>query len=217
MKHTILKYTYHTILAILGLILSVTTLLFIFLKSTIIYSIFIQYTGLSKTIQVSNDVLNLNYKVLISYLTNPMNAKLTFPNFPMSNSASVHFMEVKQIFMILLALGILGAIIIFIHIAINKKKATPSKLLFLSIMPIISFIISIIILLACTIDFEDAFIIFHKILFKNNYWIFNPITDPIIDALPENFFLLAGLFIVIPLLIESLILLFRFTLPRKQS
>jgi len=39
------------------------------------------------------------------------------------------------------------------------------------------------------VDFNDFFIDFHKILFRNNDWLFDPSLDPIITALPDTFFL----------------------------
>ncbi len=38
------------------------------------------------------------------------------------------------------------------------------------------------------LNFEKSFIIFHKLLFRNDYWIFNPDLDPVINILPEEFF-----------------------------
>lgn len=211
MKNYIFKYIYHTMLAIMLLISSVSVLLFLFLRSTFIYNLFVKCTTLDSKIQINKDVLNNNYKILINYISNPFNKNLSLPNFPISNSGMIHFQEVKRIFMILFLLSILFSFFIITHLIITKKKDISTNLLFLRIMPIISFFISLIILLVCTINFETAFITFHKLLFKNDYWIFDPKTDPIINALPENFFLLASMFIIIPLIIESLILFFKYT------
>ncbi len=38
------------------------------------------------------------------------------------------------------------------------------------------------------LNFEKSFIIFHKLLFRNDYWVFNPNLDPVINILPEEFF-----------------------------
>ena len=45
-------------------------------------------------------------------------------------------------------------------------------------------------------NFSKAFIIFHKIFFNNNYWIFDERTDPIIKVLPEEVFELYALVII---------------------
>ncbi|WP_195964740.1 DUF1461 domain-containing protein, partial [Clostridium cuniculi] len=50
----------------------------------------------------------------------------------------------------------------------------------------------IVLVSAYIIDFSKAFIIFHKIFFKNDYWIFDENMDPIINALPEDLFMIYG-------------------------
>ena len=46
------------------------------------------------------------------------------------------------------------------------------------------------------IDFNKAFVIFHQIVFRNDYWIFNEATDPVITILPEAFFMHCFMMIV---------------------
>ena len=38
------------------------------------------------------------------------------------------------------------------------------------------------------IGFDQFFIAFHGLFFNNDAWLFNPLTDPIINALPEAYF-----------------------------
>jgi integral membrane protein (TIGR01906 family) len=61
-------------------------------------------------------------------------------------------------------------------------------------------------LTAFAINFDKAFVVFHEIFFRNNYWQFDPQMDPIINILPEEFFYHSALLIVI-LIILSIILL----------
>lgn len=37
------------------------------------------------------------------------------------------------------------------------------------------------------LDFNNAFIIFHKLVFRNDFWIFDYHSDPVIRILPETF------------------------------
>ncbi len=46
----------------------------------------------------------------------------------------------------------------------------------------------------------------HKIFFRNDDWMFNPSTDPIINLLPETFFLHCALIIILIIFLGSLIL-----------
>lgn len=57
--------------------------------------------------------------------------------------------------------------------------------------------------LAMTIDWEWAFETMHKIFFDNDYWLFDPHTDPVITILPEEFFMHCGIFIVVLISIET--------------
>jgi integral membrane protein (TIGR01906 family) len=42
-------------------------------------------------------------------------------------------------------------------------------------------------------NFDRFFIVFHEMLFRNQDWLFDPATDPIINVLPEGFFMLCFL------------------------
>ena len=52
------------------------------------------------------------------------------------------------------------------------------------------------VLLAVVIDWEWAFEIMHSLLFDNDYWLFNPKTDPVIKILPDEFFMHCGIMII---------------------
>ena len=42
----------------------------------------------------------------------------------------------------------------------------------------------------------------HRIFFRNDYWIFDAETDPVIRMLPEEFFLHCGLLIILLVLLQ---------------
>lgn len=67
-------------------------------------------------------------------------------------------------------------------------------------------------MLPIVVNFEGSFVLFHKIMFNNDYWIFDPNLDPVINILPEEFFFHAGLMILILIIIASLTnyLIYRF-------
>lgn len=56
------------------------------------------------------------------------------------------------------------------------------------------------------INFSKAFYFFHKIFFRNDYWIFDPKKDPIINALPEELFMIEAILIIILLLIFTVVI-----------
>ena len=48
---------------------------------------------------------------------------------------------------------------------------------------------SLVIIALMLVNFEQVFIAFHEVLFRNQDWIFDPNTDPVINMLPDTFFL----------------------------
>lgn len=38
------------------------------------------------------------------------------------------------------------------------------------------------------VNWEAVFIMFHKIMFRNDYWLFDEALDPVITILPDTFF-----------------------------
>ena len=54
------------------------------------------------------------------------------------------------------------------------------------------------------LNWDRFFVLFHKLFFNNDYWIFDAATDPIILLLPDGFFMHCALMILALLLIASL-------------
>ena len=55
------------------------------------------------------------------------------------------------------------------------------------------------------INWDKAFVIFHKIFFRNDYWIFSADTDPVITILPDTFFLHCAVMILALVVLGSVI------------
>jgi integral membrane protein (TIGR01906 family) len=148
-----------------------------------------------------------NYKRIIYYLQNPFNNELILNSLPMSNFGRIHFFEVKRIFLTLYVISIIFVVIMIFKIITNKNNDLGKRLIksFNSSVNIIAIIFVIISIVAAK-DFSKAFIFFHKIFFRNNYWIFDPATDPIINALPEEFFMIELTLILVLLIIFTVII-----------
>ena len=153
-----------------------------------------------------------NYKRIISYVQNPFNKELVLNKLPMSNFAKIHFFEVKQIFIFLYIISIIFVSMMIFKIITNKDNDLGKKLIksFNNSVNIIALIFTSVSIAVAT-DFSATFYFFHKIFFRNDYWIFDPVTDPIINALPEEFFmieliLVIGLLILFALVIKVLYL-----------
>jgi len=164
----------------------------IVLNCTSIYKLVIDYFELPYETEVTRQSLLINYKEIIKYLQIPWISELNMPYFPMSKTGKIHFKEVKEIFQMLYIVLIL--FVIMGTIAFHKK---------IQIIPIlkkganITFIISSLLGFFMLIDFLKIFLLFHEIIFKNNYWFFDPLTDPVILALPVELFGIMGIIIMV--------------------
>ena len=56
---------------------------------------------------------------------------------------------------------------------------------------------------AIAIDFNKAFVLFHKLFFSNDDWLFDPATDEVITILPEEFFMQCAVLIAVFWLIAA--------------
>ncbi|SEJ05963.1 integral membrane protein TIGR01906 [Alkalibacterium gilvum] len=155
--------------------------------------------GLPDTLNLSIEALMENYYVLLKYLHFPWITELNFPDFISSESGLFHFFEVKILFYLNYIILILSAIGSFIYFRVMKRTKriwTLQKPFF------IASLVPPLLLLFLTVSFDKMFVLFHEIFFNNDDWLFNPATDPIILALPEEFFMYT--FLLFFLLIETL-------------
>ena len=127
-----------------------------------------------------------DYHLLLDFLNKPWVTELSLPDFPMSQAGAGHFYDVKKLF--LLDYGILLLTIIPSWLFLRHLKNTKR--------------------------FDRFFVKFHELFFTNDDWLFDPVTDPIINVLPETFFM--HCFVLFFLLIESFFLVF-FLLGRRQG
>ncbi|WP_291650536.1 TIGR01906 family membrane protein [Clostridium sp.] len=167
------------------------------LNLRVIYSYSIDKYNLTRVGQLSKEALMNDYNILLNYLQNPFIKKLKFNNFIMSNNGEFHFYEVKKIFLniylIIIIISLTFIVIKFILRRYNKKFEL-FKILNYGANTLISIIT--VLLASIFIDFSKAFVVFHKIFFNNDYWVFDSKTDPIIDVLPEEVFKLYAIIVI---------------------
>ncbi|GKQ42081.1 membrane protein [Companilactobacillus sp. RD055328] len=152
--------------------------------AVLIISIFVYQINLNLmfdqfNVGFSKSSLGHEYLNLISYLINPFSGSLRLTYFAASPSGLQHFADVKLL--VLLDISLL-------MVSFALKLIYRIKLQFYKNDAMIISSIPIIIGLIVSMDFNDFFVIFHQILFNNNNWLFNPVTDPIINVLPDFFF-----------------------------
>lgn len=127
-----------------------------------------------------------NYDVLIDYNLVWNQEPLKFPDFPMSVSGETHFREVKRIFDVFQILFIVSlAAMTFLWI---KAKSLRNGR-YARITGYCCFGIVAALGLFALIGWDRLFVLFHKVFFNNDFWIFDYTTDPVITILPDTFFL----------------------------
>lgn len=169
-----------------------------------LYYLDINLLHIEETSGLSKEVIRENYDALIDYSFPLFRGTLEFPTLPSSEHALIHFAEVKDIFISFYVLGVITLILGIIIITYKLKNKDYSYLL---VSAITAIILPAILGLFLSINFDRAFILFHKLFFNNNYWLFDPITDPIITLLPDTFFMHCALMIISIVVLFSIVFL----------
>jgi len=159
--------------------------------------------NIPKLSNLSKEEIKLNYDYLIEYNLSKNVDEFEMPTIKSSNQGKIHFEEVRDIFQNVNKISRICLIISLIGIIIGIKNKDIQILNYTSKALII---IPLVLAIPMIINFEDTFVIFHKLMFSNDYWIFDPRLDPVINILPEEFFFHAGIMILGIVLAVSIIL-----------
>ena len=166
-----------------------------------LYYFDIDYLNIPMLSGLSKEEIKENYDYMIDYNLSKDNKEFELPTLKSSKQGKIHFEEVRDIFQnmnkifnISLVLSIIGVIINILNKNIEILKTTSKTLILLPM----------ILILPVVINFKGSFVLFHKIMFNNDYWIFDPNLDPVINILPEKFFFHAGIMILILIIVVSL-------------
>ncbi len=197
------KLKYHNLLLAIIATMTIITFAIVFtVNFKGLYYFDIGYLNIDKAVPLSVEQIKENYDALIHYLSIFYQGPLVLPDFVMSASGVKHFIEVKRIVDIIQIMCIVGIVIV---IPVGIKRFKERDFMFFKWTSIITVAIPSIIGFLASIDFSKAFIIFHKIMFRNNDWIFDERFDPVITILPEAFFMHGFILIVVIVLVLSTI------------
>ncbi|GBG94671.1 membrane protein [Ligilactobacillus salitolerans] len=159
-----------------------------------LYYYFADHQHLAQSVSLTKEGLRSNYQHLLNYLNFPWikELQLTLPSSP---SGLQHFADVKKLFLLDYAVLLCGMPISIWYL----RKLVKQGLLWTLIVPAQIILAGTAVLaVMMTLSFQQFFVYFHKLLFRNNDWLFDPLKDPIINALPDEFFFACfGLFFVL--------------------
>ena len=177
-KNNILTIIYNFIFAVST---SVVTAL---VASWPLLFVFVLVQKTNKTVNLSIGQVMSNYNQLMWYLIWPFKRKLRMSNLPTSSMAAGHFADVKKLFVLAIIAFLCCLIILFWCQKRNKKFLRLNKVLALLFL-----LLPVAILPFALTNFDNFFITFHHLFFAgSNTWLFDPVTDPIINVLTEGFF-----------------------------
>ena len=158
--------------------------------------------NIEETSGYSENVIRENYDALIDYNSVFHRGSLDL-SLPMSREGRIHFQDVKRIFdvlQILCVLSLIGSLIMGIRAWKQGYRG------FLKSAAVLSVFLPVIAGMLIAFNWDNAFILFHELMFSNDYWLFDERTDPVINILPDEFFLHCALLIILLILSASLIM-----------
>ncbi|WP_278246824.1 TIGR01906 family membrane protein [Clostridium akagii] len=171
--------------------------------------------NIEETSNLSLTSIKSNYNYIIDYLNENNTHEFKLPSLPSSKDAITHFSQVKNVFKILNYIFYFSMLLLILVIIITTKL---KQFLYLKISSILILAMPILLLPLSLINFDTTFTLFHKIIFHNSLWLFNPEKDPVILMLPQNFFMHCFIFIILLNFLCGLlyILIYKMTLKNSQ-
>ncbi|MDR0921215.1 MAG: TIGR01906 family membrane protein [Lactobacillales bacterium] len=150
------------------------------------YRLEISWQQLSEQVYLSKETIYYNYAKLMNYLSFPWVHVLSMPDFPTSKDGLKHFQDVKFLFVAAESLFLVTIVPTFFYLKDLTKNRSWWKL----IAPMkIAMLVPLILGIVMSLGFDMFFEMFHELFFTDDTWMFNPATDPVINILPENFFM----------------------------
>lgn len=184
-----------------AVLIMVTVVVTAFLLTIVLSGILISHPA--QLGDITNWQINHDYCQLQQYLLNPFVPRLSLDYLTISVHGFAHYRQVKILTGILELTGTRS--LVLITISLRSIKRSP-KLLLNQLRAI--WIILVVLIMGMTlffIDFNNNFIRLHRILFNNNWWIFNPASDQTILLIPVTFFTKCGLIMLTIVVLMGLI------------
>ena len=155
-----------------------------------------QINSIERESDYDRETIKAAYDEVLDYLT--LHKKFGTGKLSCSDDAKAHFADCQKLFDLNLSVMIISAVGIVVLLVLARKKIIELKNIkgynigfyagiIAALLPIVVFAIA-------AINFDVAFVVFHKILFpgKTN-WIFDSAQDEINNTVPESFFSNCGI------------------------
>ena len=187
--------------ALVLLVLTVSIGLPIYLRP--FYYAHIDALELDQASGFTKDQIRTAYDQVLDYLTLPGKPFGT-GEIAHSQEGAAHFADCKVLFDLNAWVLVGSALVVLGILLVRKRCKLPSLRPAAFWAGVSALTLPIVVGTLAAMDFDRAFVIFHQIFFpgKDN-WIFNYYTDPIIQILPQTFFMNCAILIGVGLLLLS--------------
>lgn len=147
-----------------------------------------------KALGLSSGEINGDYWRIIAFLQLPWSQQLKLHDIPITCSAIRHFGDVRRLFLVNELLMVVASFLSLKGLTREKRQAQLWRLNLPFQMVIFVILFGGFMLVT---NFDVSFIQFHYLLFSNMDWVFSPQSNPIILLMPQSFFALLFLLVVI--------------------
>ena len=175
------------------------------------YYLQIDFLNLPEKTGVEKADIIASYDEVLDYLTKP-NKEFGTGVFRYSESGKSHFEDCKKLFNLNAVSFCVSQVAVLVLMFLKFKKVFKPLYPFKLYHTFTSGVLTLLLFLGAgvylMIDFENAFVIFHSLLFpgKGN-WVFDSNLDPIIDILPIEFFMSCAGLIILSVIVISFTLI----------
>lgn len=193
---------FHTALALILTLTIISVSVVFTLAFRPLYYLDISALNIPEESGYSEEEIRENYDVLIDYNMSFGGGRLEFPSLAMSEPGRIHFEEVRDIFNLFKYMAMAGAILSIAGIVFCIRRR---EYRYLKLTSILAVALPAVLGILVALNWDWAFVAFHHLAFNNDYWIFDPVTDPVITILPDTFFMHCALMILVCVALGSII------------
>ncbi len=205
----------------LNLLLALVTVLFVISAAVVLilhfrplYSLDVDLLDIPALSGLPREEILQNYDALIDYNRFFGPSQLHFPTLAMSETGRIHFEEVKRVFLffegscfVCGVLFLLGAV--YRHFHRDPRWLRLAGILTVALPALLGLLIAL--------NWQRVFVLFHQIVFRNNYWIFDAATDPVITILPDAYFMHCAVGILLLVVLGSAACFAAYAVARRKD
>lgn len=174
----------------------------------------IRELNIAESYEMTEENILQQYDALIAYNRIGGPDTLSFPMLTSSETGRIHFEEVKTIFLFF-QWGVLAGLVLSAVGILFFRNRRPKR--FLKYAALISLLVPAVLGVGVALFWEHFFVMFHEIMFRNDYWLFNAQTDPIINLLPDTYFMHCAVMIVALTMLSGVISLLAFCIANRKD